>query len=60
MRISNAELSEAVCFVDMQWDIFLVINVCGWTLSAVTRAIIEHVSLGCIIKETEQAMGSKS
>lgn len=60
MGISNEELSAAVCLMDMYWGIFLIINLCGQILFAVTRAIVEHVSLGCIIKEAEQTMGSKS
>lgn len=60
MGISNEKLSAAVCLMDMYWGIFLIINLCGWILSAVTRVIVEHVSLGCIIKEAEQTMARKS
>lgn len=60
MGIPNEELFAAVCLMDMYWGIFLIINLCGWILSAVTRAIVEHVSLGCIIKEAEQTMARKS
>lgn len=40
LGISNEELSAAVCLMDMYWGIFLIINLCGWILSAVTRAIV--------------------